>query len=604
MNALKSVFNFLGRFLTSTRIVVTNLITFIFLALVFIGLISVFIPNERSIDKEGKVVILNPEGVLVDQEVQYSDFQFSFGQVEQIQTRDLIKLIQSISKDEDIPAVLVDFSGLSYSGPTNLIKISQEIKKLSELKRVIAFSDRYTTSSYLIAAHADEIYIHQAGGFDIQGIGGYRSYSKSLYENLKMKVYNYSQGDYKSAVEGLTRDSMSDFDKKQRKALYDPIWSKYKEIIAQARGISIDNVQNFADSYFDFIGEAAFDNIDAGIEQDYLTGVKSFPEFRSFMIDEFGKDESSDRETYNYISYQEYSSSMKEEKEKSENIISVITAEGAIVEGEISQGFAGSAGIARQIRKAHEDDKTKAIVFRVNSPGGSIIASEIIRDELLHAKNKGKKVVVSMGDYAASGGVYISTPADYIFAHPTTITGSIGVAIAFLTTEDSLEYIGISKDGVQTSKFAGWTPELPVTKELDNIFNNLAERSYQRFLEVVSESRKKDVSEINKIAGGRVWIGTDALQIEIIDELGDIDDAIEKAAALAEISEYQLKYSSSDVSFVETVLSEIFGKLSLPLEKIKFVKASESVYKFLTELVHFNKPSASMICKVCIIETL
>tara|TARA_B100001115_G_scaffold55367_1_gene40904 strand:- start:526 stop:2340 length:1815 start_codon:yes stop_codon:yes gene_type:complete len=603
MNALKSVFNFLGRFLTSTRIVVTNLITFIFLALVFIGLISVFIPNERSIDKEGKVVILNPEGVLVDQEVQYSDFQFSFGQVEQIQTRDLIKLIQSISKDEDIPAVLVDFSGLSYSGPTNLIKISQEIKKLSELKRVIAFSDRYTTSSYLIAAHADEIYIHQAGGFDIQGIGGYRSYSKSLYENLKMKVYNYSQGDYKSAVEGLTRDSMSDFDKKQRKALYDPIWSKYKEIIAQARGISIDNVQNFADSYFDFIGEAAFDNIDAGIEQDYLTGVKSFPEFRSFMIDEFGKDESSDRETYNYITYQEYSSSMKEDKEKSENIISVITAEGAIVEGEISQGFAGSAGIARQIRKAHEDDKTKAIVFRVNSPGGSIIASEIIRDELLQAKNKGKKVVVSMGDYAASGGVYISTPADYIFAHPTTITGSIGVAIAFLTTEDSLEYIGISKDGVQTSKFAGWTPELPVTKELDNIFNNLAERSYQRFLEVVSESRKKDVSEINKIAGGRVWIGTDALQIDIIDELGDIDDAIGKAAALAEISEYQLKYSSSDVSFVETVLSEIFGKLSLPLEKIKFVNASESIYKFLTELAPFNKPSASMICKVCIIET-
>lgn len=603
MNALKSVFNFLGRFLTSTRIVVTNLITFIFLALVFIGLISVLIPNERSIDKEGKVVILNPEGVLVDQEVQYSDFQFSFGQVEQIQTRDLIKLIQSISKDEDIPAVLVDFSGLSYSGPTNLIKISQEIKKLSELKRVIAFSDRYTTSSYLIAAHADEIYIHQAGGFDIQGIGGYRSYSKSLYENLKMKVYNYSQGDYKSAVEGLTRDSMSDFDKKQRKALYDPIWSKYKEIIAQARGISIDNVQNFADSYFDFIGEAAFDNIDAGIEQDYLTGVKSFPEFRSFMIDEFGKDESSDRETYNYITYQEYSSSMKEDKEKSENIISVITAEGAIVEGEISQGFAGSAGIARQIRKAHEDDKTKAIVFRVNSPGGSIIASEIIRDELLQAKNKGKKVVVSMGDYAASGGVYISTPADYIFAHPTTITGSIGVAIAFLTTEDSLEYIGISKDGVQTSKFAGWTPELPVTKELDNIFNNLAERSYQRFLEVVSESRKKDVSEINKIAGGRVWIGTDALQIDIIDELGDIDDAIGKAAALAEISEYQLKYSSSDVSFVETVLSEIFGKLSLPLEKIKFVNASESIYKFLTELAPFNKPSASMICKVCIIET-
>ena len=603
MNALKSVFNFLGRFLTSTRIVVTNLITFIFLALVFIGLISVFIPNERSIDKEGKVVILNPEGVLVDQEVQYSDFQFSFGQVEQIQTRDLIKLIQSISKDEDIPAVLVDFSGLSYSGPTNLIKISQEIKKLSELKRVIAFSDRYTTSSYLIAAHADEIYIHQAGGFDIQGIGGYRSYSKSLYENLKMKVYNYSQGDYKSAVEGLTRDSMSDFDKKQRKALYDPIWSKYKEIIAQARGISKDNVQNFADSYFDFIGEAAFDNIDAGIEQDYLTGVKSFPEFRSFMIDEFGKDESSDRETYNYITYQEYSSSMKEDKEKSENIISVITAEGAIIEGEISQGFAGSAGIARQIRKAHEDDKTKAIVFRVNSPGGSIIASEIIRDELLQAKNKGKKVVVSMGDYAASGGVYISTPADYIFAHPTTITGSIGVAIAFLTTEDSLEYIGISKDGVQTSKFAGWTPELPVTKELDNIFNNLAERSYQRFLEVVSESRKKDVSEINKIAGGRVWIGTDALQIDIIDELGDIDDAIGKAAALAKISDYQLKYSSSDVSFVETVLSEIFGKLSLPLEKIKFVNASESIYKFLTELAPFNKPSASMICKVCIIET-
>ena len=243
-----------------------------------------------------------------------------------------------------------------------------------------------------------------------------------------------------------------------------------KSLMAEGRGIESDDIQSFADDYVAFIGEAAIGNIAYAKANIIIDGTKSFPEFRQYMIEEFGLDEEAETETYKTISYNEYAKQIDEDFSDSDNQIAVITAEGAIMEGDITQGVAGADGVVKQIRSAHEDENTKAIVFRVNSPGGSIIGSEMMRDELLAAKRKGINVIVSMGDYAASGGVYISTPADYIFAEPTTITGSIGVAIALPTLENAMDYIGVNFDGVVTSKHGGWDPPQASKDEVDNIF--------------------------------------------------------------------------------------------------------------------------------------
>ena len=463
MNALKSIFSWLGRFLERARTVMLNLGTAFVLIVITVAVIGVISSaGPDATEAEGRVLFLNPEGIVVDQEVYSSDFPFNFAgdsSAEQIQTRDLIALIRAAAKDDKIPAVFIDFSSTGFAGPTTAINIAKELKALRESgKRVIAYSDRLSSASYMMASQASEVWMHPVGSISVRGIGGMRPYQKELFENLKINFHNYSQGDFKSAVEGNTRTDMSENDRLQRTELLTPIWAEMKSLMASGRGIKASDIQYFADNYVGFFGEAAIGNIAYAQSNNIIDGTKSFPEFRQYMIENFGIDEEADTETYKIISYQAYADQMNEEFSESENVIALITAEGAIMEGDISQGVAGSTGIVKQIRSAHENKKTKAIVFRVNSPGGSIIASEMMRDELFVAKEKGIPVIVSMGDYAASGGVYIATPADYIFAEPTTITGSIGVAIALPTLENAMDYIGVKFDGVVTSKHGGLGP--------------------------------------------------------------------------------------------------------------------------------------------------
>ena len=469
MNQIKSIFSWLNGFLKKARIIMLNIATAIVL-IFFIILIFVPITSVKSDVKDvsGRVLFIDPVGTVVDQEVFSTDFLLDIAtgsSTEQIQTRDLIKLIRAAGKDEDIPAVLIDFSSTSFAGPTTAINIAKEIKALRDSgKKVIAFNDRLSTTSYLMASQASEIWLHPVGSINIRGIGGVRAYQKELYENLKIKFHNYSQGDFKSAVESNTRTKMSEKDKMQRENLLNPIWYEMKSLMAQGRGIELDDIQSFADEYVGFFGEAEIGNIAYAKEKNIIDGIKSFPEFRQYMIEEFGLDKEAKTETYKTISYDDYKKQINEDYSNSENQIALITVEGVIMEGDIIQGIAGANGIVKQIRSAHEDENTKAIVFRVNSPGGSVIASEMMRDELIAAKRKGINVIVSMGDYAASGGVYISTPADYIIAEPTTITGSIGVAIAIPTFENAMDYVGVNFDGVYTVSYTHLT--LPTNREV------------------------------------------------------------------------------------------------------------------------------------------
>ena len=271
------------------------------------------------------------------------------------------------------------------------------------------------------------------------------------------------------------------------------------------------------------------------------------------------------------------------------------------MEGEITQGVAGANGVVKQIRSAHEDENTKAIVFRVNSPGGSIIASEMMRDELFAAKEKGIDVIVSMGDYAASGGVYISTPADYIFAEPTTITGSIGVAIALPTLENAMDYIGVNFDGVVTSKHGGWDATQAIDDDLDKIFAGWGADAYDRFVSFVAESRSKSYEDIKAIAGGRVWIATSAKEIGLVDEIGSIDDAIAYAADIAELDDYQVEYYGQELSPEELILRTLLENFDVSLGEPKVLSALNGLADLYETLTDIQEPKALLTCQDCMV---
>ena len=607
MNALKSIFSWLGRFLEKARTVMLNLGTAFVLIIITFAIIGGLSSSGPDVtEKDGRVLFIDPIGTVVDQEVFNSDFLFNFGtnsSTDQIQTRDLIALIRAAAEDEEIPAVFIDFSSTGFAGPTTALNIAKELKALRESgKRVIAFNDRLSTSSYLMASQASEVWVHPVGSISVRGLGGMRPYQKELYENLKINFHNYSQGDFKSAVEGNTRTDMSENDRLQREALLNPIWDEMKLLMAEGRDIESGDIQSFADDYVGFFGEAAIGNIAYAKANNIIDGTKSFPEFRQYMIEEFGLDEEAKTETYKTISYNEYADQMEDNFSESENEIAIITAEGTIMEGEIAQGVAGSSGVVKQIRSAHENENTKAIVFRVNSPGGSIIASEMMRDELFAAKKKGINIVVSMGDYAASGGVYISTPADYIFAEPTTITGSIGVAIALPTLENAMDYIGVNFDGVVTSKHGGWDPTQAIDEDLDKIFAGWGADAYDRFVNFVADSRSQSYEDIKAIAGGRVWIATSAKEIGLVDEIGGIDDAIAYAANLTELEDYQVEYYGQELSPEELILRELLENFDVSLGEPKVLSALNGLADLYETLTDIQEPKALLTCKDCLVD--
>ena len=606
MNKLQPIFSWLARFLEKTRIIMLNVGTAFVLIFFTIIIIGALTSGPEVKDPSGRVLVIDPEGTVVDQEVFNSDFLFNIvtdSSTDQIQTRDLIQLIRAAAEDEDIPAVFVDFSSTGFAGPTTAINIAKELKALRDSgKRVIAFNDRLSTTSYLMASQASEVWVHPVGSISVRGLGGMSPYQKEFYENLKINIHNYSQGDFKSAVEPNTRTDMSENDRMQREAILNPIWDEMKSLMAEGRGIESDDIQSFADDYVAFIGEAAIGNIAYAKANNIIDGTKSFPEFRQYMIEEFGLDEEAETETYKTISYNEYAKQIDEDFSDSDNQIAVITAEGAIMEGDITQGVAGADGVVKQIRSAYEDENTKAIVFRVNSPGGSIIGSEMMRDELLAAKRKGINVIVSMGDYAASGGVYISTPADYIFAEPTTITGSIGVAIALPTLENAMDYIGVNFDGVVTSKHGGWDPTQAINDDLDKIFASWGADAYDRFINFVAESRSQSYEDIKEIAGGRIWIATSAKEIGLVDEIGGIDDAITYAANIAELEDYKVEYYGEERSLEETILKELLENFDVSLGEPKVLSALSGLASLYETLTGIQEPKALLTCKDCLVD--
>jgi len=588
---VKAIFKKLGSVLDSTLVFVRRAFVFIIILVLAAAIIGGLSGQKIEIPEEA-ILVLDLEGPLVE-ELSQTEFEqvineFTDSGTPEILLSDLIKIIESAKNDERIKYLLLDLEHFGGGNPSKLQAVARALKdfKTSE-KKIIAYSGLgYSTSSYYLAAHADEIHMHDYSALLIEGYRSFRTYYKSFFDKFYIDSNVFKVGEYKAFVEPYFRDDMSEEAKNNVIEWISVLWSTYLADVSEARDIDSAKFKNYIDFPVEALKLSNGDLAKAALEAGLVDKLSNKREFHDYLVSLSGKTEDDSVNSITMNAYKEtidlnsnsYSDGLKESN------IALIIASGSIIDG--SSGPATIAGddFVRLIRKAYRDESVKALVLRVDSGGGSAYASEVIADELEKFKQSGRPIVASMSSVAASGGYYISAPADKIFANPTTITGSIGVGGFIPTFERALDQIGIHEDGYSTVDLTT-SPFQTLTEKDKEIIQMSVDDIYVKFITKVAEGRSMSVEEVDAIARGRVWIGEKALEIGLIDELGDLEDAILAAAELAELE--------ADNYGVKVILREDQGfgfafpiatKFKTMLEFFGFTFASESYQPVLNWL--------------------
>jgi protease-4 len=488
---------------------------------------------------------------------------------------DLIDALQAARKDKRIKAVVLDLDDMSSGGQPTLAELTAAIKDFrSSGKKVIAHSTYYGQEQYFVAAAADEIYLDPLGFVAIDGFERYRTYYKELFDKLGVEVNLFRVGAYKSAAEVYVRNDMSPEDKEESLAYLNGLWTSYRAAVAASRGLKPEDITTYVANAVPSLLAAKGDAAKVALDSKLVTGLKSSIEVERRMIDLVGADtpgkskkkaegvESDAGESFNSTSLEDYLRIVQAEKKArgaGKPKIGVVVASGEILDGTQPPGSVGGDSTAELIRGAWRDDDVKAILLRVDSPGGSVFASEEIYREVRAAQKNGKPVIVSMGDLAASGGYYIAASADEIWAHPATITGSIGIFGAIPTFQNTLDKIGVNVDGVGTTNLSGQGRlDRGLGEDVKKMLQSGIEHGYEVFLTRVSEGRKKTRDEIHAIAQGRVWIGAEAKSNGLVDQLGLYGDAVKAAAKRAGIEkDYDVERIEPALTWAESLALQI-----------------------------------------------
>jgi len=507
------------------------------------GLVAGMSGGDEFEMADNGVLRFAPNGVVVEEELRIapedalSGALLGGGAPEQILLRDVVEGLRMAAADDEVQTLLVNFDRLAGATPAAMHEIAEEMTAFREAgKEIIAYGENFSNGSWFLAAHADEINLHDYGQALVTGYGAYRTYFRSLLDNLLVTVNVYRVGTFKSALEPFLGDEMSEAAEEANLFLFGGIWDAYQRAAEEARGLDRGRIQTLADTAPDLLeaagGNAAQAALDAGMV-DTLVGRAAF---RDQMIERFGADE--DERNVEASNFFAYVKANREEADDDGDKIAVILASGSIVAGDGDGGVIGGDAHAELIRRARLDDDVRAIVLRIDSGGGSAFASELIREELELARLEGKIVIASMGGVAASGGYWIATPAQEIWAEPTTITGSIGIFGFIPTLENSAAEIGVFEDGVGLTETArGPSPFGGVPESWDRMIQSNIEYGYERFLSIVAESRGMTRDEVDAVAQGRVWTGEQALERGLVDQLGGYDEAIAAAAERAGLEE-------------------------------------------------------------------
>ena len=513
-------------------------------------------------------LVIRPVGNLVDQlagDPYDRAIQELFGEEDpQTLVKDVIDGLDYAKSDDRVKAVVLDLTAMRGGGLSKLQLIADAIDDFrSSGKPVIANADFYTQGTYYLASRADEVYMHPEGLFFLRGFGIYRNYYKRLLDTLRVDWNVFKVGTHKSSPEPYTRDNMSDENRESMASLLNQLWGLYKEDVLTARELEQNTIDDLLNNLVEYTETLDGDMAQMAVDFGFVDGLLTREELRARIIEASGTEaeEDGDFPAAKLDDYLDQMRLLKGDPEAEENV-AVVVAAGEILNGSQPPGSIGGDSTAGLLRRARHDDSVKSVVLRVDSPGGSAFASEIIRNEVEALKAAGKPVVVSMSSVAASGGYWISMAADRIFASQYTITGSIGIYGMFPTFQRSLDAIGISTDGVGSTFWAG---ELRGDREMSDesrtMFQLLINKGYDDFISKVSMHRGIDKHDVDTIAQGQVWTGDDAFANGLIDEIGEMDAAIASAAELAELEsgQYGTKHFEKELSPGEHLLLEFLG---------------------------------------------
>jgi protease-4 len=564
MGKIKNVISFVDSLLGKLRKLFVNTLTVLFLMLITFGFLyslggSLF--ESDKVETEDKILYLEPKGVIVDKAILTSDpfeeFEIFESSINQIELEGFLKIIKNAGTDDDLKAIYLDVDGLG-AYYTSALKIADALYEARENgKEIIAFTSGLGTTGYLMASQATEIILEKDSYEPVLpfGFSRVRLYQKDFFENIKVNMNVYAAGDYKSGPEGYTRNDMSETDRFAWLEFVTPIWEKYKSKMEAGRGFESGRIQYIGDNYPLLVSENDGDNNETALSTGLVDKLMSEQEIRNYLIEKYGSEEEYERPQG--ISGREYLSTLKDEdvnskqkREQEKNKIAIIHVEGAIVTGDIGFNTAGSGGIVKKINKARDDKNVKGIVLRVNSPGGDVYASTMITNALEEFQSTGRPVITSMGDIAASGGVWVTTTSEEIWAENTTLTGSIGVYGIYPDLSPLAKWAGINYDGVSMTK-AGEVYDVRrgMNDEINKQFREGIENFYKDFVAKVANNRGMDFSEVLKVAGGRIWRGDKALEIGLVDKLGSLDDAINSMATKLELENYKAFSYNNEVEF-------------------------------------------------------
>jgi protease IV len=544
MKAIATFFAFLWRGLDVLRKVM-HLIVLLVLFLVIGAALS---PNIPIVPQKAALVIA-PQGALVEQ-LAGDPFERAVAELygqERPETlvRDLVAAMKAAKDDKRIQVMVLDLSSMAGGGVAKLEELAAAIQDFrSSGKKVIAYGEGYDQSQYYLAAQADDVYLDPQGLVLIDGFGYYRTFLKGVIDKLAIDVNVFRAGKFKSYTDQFSRSDMSEQEEEESLAWLNALWTQYQAGIARARKLEPGAIADYANDYPAAARSQRGDLAAVALEKGLVTELRTRREVEEQLKGIVGEDE--DEHTFKSIMHWDYLSAVRstEALHIDGDRVGVVVASGEILDGDHPPGTIGSESASRLLRDALYDDSIKAVVLRIDSPGGSMFASEVIRREIDALRTAGKPVVASMSSVAASGGYYIAMDADEIWASPATLTGSIGVFAVFPTVERTLGKLGITIDGVGTTPLAdALRLDRTLQQDAREVLQLSVEHAYSVFVNNVAAARRKSVDDIDAVAQGRVWAGVDAAQKGLVDKLGSYGDALDAAAARAGLGkDYKVEY--------------------------------------------------------------
>lgn len=605
MKTLFSLFKGFARLLNVTRLFIINSLFFI-VVLLFVFLLTA--EEEQIVIADNSILQLNFNGNIVEQKqpVDFSnELSKQLSNSNEVQSEypleEILQVIRFAQHDPKIHSILLDLSGLRSASLNQINSIGVALNQFkSDDKKVIATADNYSQIQYLLASYADHIYLDPQGVVFLQGFSVYRLYFKELLDNLLITPHVFKVGTFKSFVEPFTESAMSEASKSANSHWLNQLWQGYIDTVITQRDHSNITAQSISPNLTQLKtalkaadGDTASYALQVGLVDQLLPRYK--------VIEQF------DKQDLNWINYNNYQSTLPSlyTADAGNDLIAVIHGQGEILAGTQNSNAIGGDSFSKLLQKAQKNERIKAVVIRLDTPGGSAFASEKIRQHVLDLRVAGKTVVVSMASVSASGGYWIASAADHIVASPSTLTGSIGIFGMFASADKALNKLGIYNDGVGTSPLSTITPTRSLDPQLAEIIQMGIERGYQQFISVVSEGRDMSEEAVDKVAQGRVWTGIDAKSLGLVDQLGSLQDAIEQAAVLADLTDYSIQPIRKTLSTREQLMHEVLssGVTMLPQGlniNPALIETLGIINSQATLLSNFNDPKGQYLyCPMC-----